>query len=475
MSEKAIYRNPFNRKQRTLIKWPAKKALEQYFLMQNKPSIIEIAGLAESLQLDNKVVRVWFYNRRQKEKSSRTCTTSTSIIRMVPVEPNHERVGESLATREISQHRHGVDSFGNFLSNANVRRFSLGKPNGMTQQRRTVLVLGNRGLVHQKFINQLINYIVNVKEDDKFRFQLVDEHAGNSGQTNCISVYDIHHADGFRIPYSLTIVVVSYSGDSADDSGQLFRDQKVAVVFNRFLEEKNGIQELDMICNLVINNTNDNHRRPFLSIFGNDVADNINNWELTESFVSDSRSWNTVIQHFFSVLSTMKPKSLILTKLVLEERKKLEGIMEMLQSLVTSVLAKMEELNNAKELIQYYQWQVELINKKVHSLSLDNLKRESPVTEYEMNFNSDQNINSHQDYHVAEMKWKASIFKGQNLVKTLETDLLRSGTSMQDNFHLTWRSIQWLNSVALHGNSLFSQKIFDILSKAEELLKQIGF
>ncbi|EFX87856.1 hypothetical protein DAPPUDRAFT_42444, partial [Daphnia pulex] len=56
------------RKQRTLIKWPAKKALEQYFLMQNKPSIIEIAGLAESLQLDNKVVRVWFYNRRQKEK-----------------------------------------------------------------------------------------------------------------------------------------------------------------------------------------------------------------------------------------------------------------------------------------------------------------------------------------------------------------------------------------------------------------------
>jgi hypothetical protein len=171
----------------------------------------------------------------------------------------------------------------------------------------------------------------------------------------------------------------------------------------------------------------------------------------------------------------MKPKSLILTKLVLEERKKLEGIVEMLQSLVTSVLAKMEELNRAKQLIQYYQWQVELINKKVDSLSLDNLKRESQVTEYEMNFNNDQNIKSHQDYHEAEMKWKASIFKGQNLVKTLETDLLRSGTSMQDNFHLTWRSIQWLNSVALHGNSLFSQKIFDILSKAEELLKQIGF
>ena len=80
------FRNPFNRKQRTLIKWQAKKALEQFFLMQRKPSLKEISCLADSLQLDDKVVRVWFYNRRQKEKSS----PNSMSIRIFPVE-NHQR------------------------------------------------------------------------------------------------------------------------------------------------------------------------------------------------------------------------------------------------------------------------------------------------------------------------------------------------------------------------------------------------
>jgi len=457
--------------------------------MQSKPSIVEIACLAESLQLDNKVVRVWFYNRRQKEKSSQNCTSTP--IRMVPVEQHNERVAvdeirlaQSFVTREIiSRDEVGSCDF-SLLSNGpisrNVKRFSLGKPNVMTQ-RRTVLVLVTRGLVHQKFVNQILNYIVNVKEDDKFRFQLVDE----DETAHCISVYDIHHVEGFRIPYSLTIVVTPYSGDS-EDPARLFEDQKAAEIFNRFLEDKQGIQELDMICNLVANNSN-NSNQPFLSIFGNDVAENINSWELSVNFLSESRTWSTVIQHFFSVLTVMKPKPLILTKLVLEERKSLEGNVETLQSLITSALAKLAKLSSTKQLIQYYQWQIELVNKKVHSLFEDDLLTEPPVAEdlsvrseqSEMNFNSHQQwengINGNLDYYETEMKWKVSLSKEQDLVKALQNNLLRDGTSIQAHIHLIWRSIQWLNSVTLHGNCLFTQKIFDILSKAEQLLKQIGF
>ena len=56
------------RKKRTSIEVTIKGALENHFMKQPKPSAQEIASLAESLQLEKEVVRVWFCNRRQKEK-----------------------------------------------------------------------------------------------------------------------------------------------------------------------------------------------------------------------------------------------------------------------------------------------------------------------------------------------------------------------------------------------------------------------
>lgn len=56
------------RKKRTSIEVSVKGALEQHFVKQPKPAAPEITHLAESLQLEKEVVRVWFCNRRQKEK-----------------------------------------------------------------------------------------------------------------------------------------------------------------------------------------------------------------------------------------------------------------------------------------------------------------------------------------------------------------------------------------------------------------------
>lgn len=56
------------RKKRTSIEITVKGALENHFLKQPKPSAQEISQLADSLQLEKEVVRVWFCNRRQKEK-----------------------------------------------------------------------------------------------------------------------------------------------------------------------------------------------------------------------------------------------------------------------------------------------------------------------------------------------------------------------------------------------------------------------
>ncbi|XP_063845059.1 silk gland factor 3-like [Scylla paramamosain] len=56
------------RKKRTSIEVSVKGALEQHFHKQPKPSAQEISQLADTLQLEKEVVRVWFCNRRQKEK-----------------------------------------------------------------------------------------------------------------------------------------------------------------------------------------------------------------------------------------------------------------------------------------------------------------------------------------------------------------------------------------------------------------------
>ncbi|XP_065837657.1 pituitary-specific positive transcription factor 1-like [Oscarella lobularis] len=59
------------RKRRTTISIPGKEALEQHFLRQQKPSPKEITKIANYLQLEKEVVRVWFCNRRQREKRIR--------------------------------------------------------------------------------------------------------------------------------------------------------------------------------------------------------------------------------------------------------------------------------------------------------------------------------------------------------------------------------------------------------------------
>ncbi|KAB0398017.1 hypothetical protein E2I00_000726, partial [Balaenoptera physalus] len=63
-----LYGNGRKRKKRTSIEVSVKGALESHFLKCPKPSAQEITSLADSLQLEKEVVRVWFCNRRQKEK-----------------------------------------------------------------------------------------------------------------------------------------------------------------------------------------------------------------------------------------------------------------------------------------------------------------------------------------------------------------------------------------------------------------------
>uniref|UniRef100_A0A182SMX8 Homeobox domain-containing protein n=1 Tax=Anopheles maculatus TaxID=74869 RepID=A0A182SMX8_9DIPT len=56
------------RKKRTSIETSVRVALEKAFLVNCKPTSEEISTLADNLCMEKEVVRVWFCNRRQKEK-----------------------------------------------------------------------------------------------------------------------------------------------------------------------------------------------------------------------------------------------------------------------------------------------------------------------------------------------------------------------------------------------------------------------
>ncbi|XP_072301209.1 pituitary-specific positive transcription factor 1 [Eucyclogobius newberryi] len=64
--------NERKRKRRTTISLGAKEALERSFVEKTKPSSQEIARIAKGLHLEKEVVRVWFCNRRQREKRVKT-------------------------------------------------------------------------------------------------------------------------------------------------------------------------------------------------------------------------------------------------------------------------------------------------------------------------------------------------------------------------------------------------------------------
>ncbi|KAF7666777.1 hypothetical protein LDENG_00090840 [Lucifuga dentata] len=72
--------NERKRKRRTTISLGAKEALERSFVEKSKPSSQEIARIAKSLHLEKEVVRVWFCNRRQREKRVKTSLHLSSYL-----------------------------------------------------------------------------------------------------------------------------------------------------------------------------------------------------------------------------------------------------------------------------------------------------------------------------------------------------------------------------------------------------------
>ncbi|XP_041804289.1 uncharacterized protein LOC121614482 isoform X2 [Chelmon rostratus] len=296
------------------------------------------------------------------------------------------------------------------------RRYNLGKES--MRQNRTIMLLGATGSGKSTLINGMINYIVGVEWKDNFRFKLIDEDQSRSqaeSQTSEVTVYQINHQEGFKIPFSLTVVDTPGFGDTRG----IERDREIKEQIRRLFTSHHGVGEIDAVCFVTqaalarLTATQQYVFDSVLSIFGKDVADNIdmlvtfadgkqppvleainasgvpcpkndiglpvhfkfNNSALfadnrsirdrvcDEDSDEDDDSFDEMfwtmgaksMERFFTTLGKMTTKSLLMTQEVLRERKQLETAIEGLQPQVKTGLAKLEEIKATKEKIKEHE------------------------------------------------------------------------------------------------------------------------
>ncbi|XP_077350002.1 uncharacterized protein LOC143998134 [Lithobates pipiens] len=149
----------------------------------------------------------------------------------------------------------------------------------LNKKTNVIMMVGETGSGKTTLINAMINYIFGVEWKDDHRFQLIEESSEKSqahSQTSSITTYQIHHEDGFRIPYPITIIDTPGFGDTRG----MDHDEKIMRKIREFFL-KCEFTEIDAICFVVqsslarLTPTQKYIYDNILSIFGKDIKDNI--------------------------------------------------------------------------------------------------------------------------------------------------------------------------------------------------------
>ncbi|XP_068196038.1 uncharacterized protein [Antennarius striatus] len=290
------------------------------------------------------------------------------------------------------------------------RCFSFGKES--TKHNRTIMVLGATGAGKSTLINGMINYILGVEWEDRFRFKLVAEEMKSQAesQTSEVTVYKLNYQDGFRMNYSLTVIDTPGFGDTRG----IQRDREITEQLRNLFTSNVGVSEIDAVCfvaQAALARLTPSQKYVFdsvLSIFGKDVAENIrvlvtfadgqrppvleaiiksgvpcpktadglpNHFKFNNSALfahnqsSDSDDdggfdqmfWNMgtkSMRRFFAALTVIETKSLMMTQEVLRERQHLENSIENLQKQVKVGLAKLEEIKETTEKLKEHEAEI---------------------------------------------------------------------------------------------------------------------
>ena len=175
-----------------------------------------------------------------------------------------------IPTKDTSKHRE-------------IFRKEIGKPplSGVVRDEKAILVVGATGSGKTTWINAILNYILGVKYTDNFRYKMVvDKNATNQAcsQTQNVTIYTIHHQEGFKVDYTLTIIDTPGFGDTRG----IVRDKEIEKLFKSTFDPAiGGVDHLDavgfMACSSSarLSQTQKYIFTSILSLFGVDIKENI--------------------------------------------------------------------------------------------------------------------------------------------------------------------------------------------------------
>jgi len=183
------------------------------------------------------------------------------------------RLAESLVTRStlIKENRPSIFVLESSKKVSQVepfRWFAVGKPTDSVAHK-TILLVGATGSGKSTLVDAMVNYILGVKWDDPFRFQVVPDE--KQCGTRCVTSYTIHHTEGMTIPYTLTIIDTPGFGDEGT----------MKTICEFFVHSETKIDYINAIC--FVASSVDRKLSPtqtyvissVLSIFGKEIRDNI--------------------------------------------------------------------------------------------------------------------------------------------------------------------------------------------------------
>ncbi|XDV48050.1 hypothetical protein PO909_017548, partial [Leuciscus waleckii] len=272
---------------------------------------------------------------------------------------------------------------------------------------KTILMVGETGTGKTTLINAMINYMLGVKREDKVWFEITDEQRLTSvySQTSSITVYGFYLQES---PIHLTIIDTPGYGDARG----VDKDKEIAESLLSLCKSTEEINEVDAVCLVIMAHQNRlSDRQMYIfdavqSLFGRDIAENIvllfthsdgpqpknvltavkeakvkcavNDENQPVFFLFDNRqseaadeddedddeeyyetiqelSWNLSFRGMtglFKFLYTIQPKSLRMTRDVLQNRKQLEANISNIPLLVQMTELKQYELKQTQEALK---------------------------------------------------------------------------------------------------------------------------
>ena len=292
-----------------------------------------------------------------------------------------------------------------FVINLGEKRMQL-RRKLKTIPEKVIMFVGATGSGKTTTVNAMINHVLGVQWKDDFRLKMIDELSSNQGagtignqahsQTQFVSCYTLPYMEGFKIPYSLTIVDTPGFGDIRG----IKHDKVITEQIRRFFNAKGseGIDHVDAICfmaqrarNATLTATQQYVLGRILAMFGKDMKKNVFvlsifadgqkpralsamlaagiledenkffKFHNSALFFADSgeddednfdrmfwRMGINIFERFFQGLAEMEPKSLVLTKQVLDERAQLEVRLSGLWEKIEHGVNKLSDLQQLK-------------------------------------------------------------------------------------------------------------------------------